>query len=107
MAKTLILLSAALPLIAPTSAIAGSGEYQNLDAMGLAAGKGMKTKCETYGQYEGKTYCFHDENAKSEFMNDPAGNRAKADAYYGSKSSDPNWTPCDYSLPPSDPKGCD
>ena len=26
-----------------TAAIAGSAEYQSLDAMGLAAGKGMKT----------------------------------------------------------------
>jgi hypothetical protein len=106
MAKAVILVAAALLLVGPASAIGGSAEYQNLDAMGLASGKGIKTKCDIYGQHEGKTYCFRDENAKSEFMKDPAGNRAKADAYYGSKVSDPNWTPCDYTSPPTDPNSC-
>jgi hypothetical protein len=41
-------------------------------------------------------------------MKDAAGNRSKADAYYGSKSSDPNWTPCDYSeTSPNIPDSCD
>jgi YHS domain-containing protein len=59
-----------------------AGEYQNLDAMGLASGKGMRTTCDISEQVEGKTYCFGDENSKAQFMKDPAGNRAKAEAYY-------------------------
>ena len=79
----------AVLLAGPATAVAGSAEYQSLDAMGLASGKGMKTPCKISGEYEGKTYCFRNENAKAEFMKDAAGNRSKADTYYGSKSSDP------------------
>ena len=43
--------------------------------MGLASGKGMKTPCKISGEYEGKTYCFRNENAKAEFMKDAAGRR--------------------------------
>jgi YHS domain-containing protein len=100
-----VIFLAVLPLLIPISAAAG--EYQNLDAMGLASGKGMRTRCEAAGQYEGKTYCFHDEGRKRQFMADPAGNRTKADSFYNSKQSDPNWTPCDYSLPPSEPNSCE
>ena len=52
--------------------------------MGLAPGKGMRTPCTVNGEYEGKTYCFRNEDAKAEFMKDADGNRAKADSYYGS-----------------------
>jgi len=75
-----VIFLAVLPLLIPISAAAG--EYQNLDAMGLASGKGMRTRCEAAGQYEGKTYCFHDEGRKRQFMADPAGNRTKADSFY-------------------------
>jgi YHS domain-containing protein len=106
--KTHLLVALAVLLVGPTTAVAGSGEYQSLDAMGLASGKGMKTPCKVSGDYEGKTYCFRNEDAKAEFMKDAAGNRSKADAYYGSKSSDPNWTPCDYSeTSPNIPDSCD
>ena len=79
MPKTHLLVATAVLLAGSTAAIAGSGEYQSLDAMGLASGKGMKTPCKISGDYEGKTYCFRNGNAKSEFMKDPPGNRAKAD----------------------------
>ena len=95
---------AAILFLIPVVAVAG--EYQNLDALGLASGRGMRTRCEASAQYEGKTYCFHDENRKAQFLSDPAGNREKAESFYQSKSSDPNWTPCDYSLPPSEPNSC-
>ncbi|HSA67397.1 MAG TPA: hypothetical protein VLE24_07015 [Methyloceanibacter sp.] len=108
MPKTHLLGALAVLLLAPAAALAGSGEYQSLDAMGLASGKGMKTPCKVSGDYEGKTYCFRSEDAKAEFMKDAAGNRSKADAYYGSKVSDPNWTPCDYSeTSPNIPDSCD
>ena len=68
MAKARIIAAAALLVVGPAAALAGSGEYQNLNAMGLASEKGIRTKCDLYGQHEGKTYCFRDENAKSEFM---------------------------------------
>jgi len=87
MPKTHVLLALVVLSVAPAAAVAGSGEYQSLDAMGLASGKGMKTPCKVSGDYEGKTYCFRNEDAKAEFMKDAAGNRSKADAYYGSKSS--------------------
>jgi YHS domain-containing protein len=74
--------------------------------MGLAYGKGMRTRCETYGQYEGKTYCFRNEDAKTEFMKDPPGNRARRMIIMTAKRADPNWTPCDYTTPPTDPNSC-
>ena len=95
MPKSHLLVALAVLLAGPATAVAGSAEYQSLDAMGLASGKGMKTPCKISGEYEGKTYCFRNENAKAEFMKDAAGNRSKADTYYGSKSRDPNWTPCE------------
>jgi hypothetical protein len=94
MAKTYILAVTAALLFGSTAAIAGSGEYQNLDAMGLASGKAMRTTCDIAGEVKGKTYCFGDEGAKTQFMKDIEGNRAKAEAYYASKVSDPNWKPC-------------
>jgi len=107
MPKTHLLVALAVLLAGPATAVAGSAEYQSLDAMGLASGKGMKTPCKISGEYEGKAYCFRNENAKAEFMKDAAGNRSKADSYYGSKSSDPNWTPCDYSeSSPNIPDSC-
>jgi YHS domain-containing protein len=72
MPKTYVLLVLAVVLAAPAAAVAGPGEYQSLDAMGLASGKGMKTPCKVSGDYEGKTYCFRSEDAKAEFMKDAA-----------------------------------
>ena len=37
--------------------VALAGEYQNLDAIRLAAGKGQRTKCDIKEQIKGKTYC--------------------------------------------------
>ena len=81
MPKTHLLVALAVLLAGPATAVAGSAEYQSLDAMGLASGKGMKTPCKISGEYEGKTYCFRNEDAKAEFMKDADGNRAKADSY--------------------------
>ena len=43
MPKTHLLVALAVLLAGPATAVAGSAEYQSLDAMGLASGKGMKT----------------------------------------------------------------
>ena len=74
--------AAALSLILATSAFAVSGEFDNMCAEGLAMGKQMKTDCSINGQYEGKTYCFGNEDAKKAFMADPKGHLAKAQATY-------------------------
>ena len=68
-----------------TAAFAASGEYNNMCAMGLAMGKDIATDCSINGQIGGKTYCFGSEEAKTDFMKDPDGNLAKAQAYYSSK----------------------
>ena len=41
-----------------TSALAATGEYENMDAMALAQGKTVKTDCSISSQLDGKTYCF-------------------------------------------------
>ena len=54
MPKTHLLMALAVLLAGPATAVAGSAEYQSLDAMGLASGKGMKTPCKISGEYEGE-----------------------------------------------------
>jgi YHS domain-containing protein len=44
-----------------------------------------KTDCSVSGTYKGKTYCFGNEQAKSDFMKNPDANLAKAEAYYKSE----------------------
>lgn len=67
-----------------TAAIAGSGQYDNMCAMGLAMGKQVKTDCSISGQIGGQTYCFGSQEAKSSFMKDADANVAKASKYYKS-----------------------
>ena len=62
-----------------------TGEYDNMCTMGLARGKDIKTDCSVNGQLDGKTYCFGNQAAKTEFMKDPTANLAKAQSYYSSK----------------------
>ena len=68
-----------------TAAFAATGEYDNMCTMGLALGKDVKTDCSINATLQGKMYCFGNEEAKTMFMKDPAGNLAKAQAYYSSK----------------------
>jgi YHS domain-containing protein len=49
---------------------------------GLALNKEIKTDCSVNGTYDGKTYCFGNEQAKKDFMKDPKANLAKAHAFY-------------------------
>ena len=69
-----------------SAALALSGEYNNMCAMGLALGKDVATDCTINGQIGGKTYCFGSEEAKTEFMKDPQGNLAKAQDYFSKKN---------------------
>lgn len=69
-----------------TAALAVSGEFNNMCTMGLAMGKDVATDCSVNTQIGGRTYCFGNEAAMTEFMKDPEGNMAKAQAYYSKKN---------------------
>ena len=67
------------------STAALAGEYDNMCSMGLALGNEVATDCSISGLIGGKTYCFGNEQAKTDFMKDPEGNLAKAQTYYSKK----------------------
>jgi YHS domain-containing protein len=75
----------ALLLGLTTVALAATGQFNNMCAEGLALGKDIKTDCSVNATIDGKTYCFGNEQAKTDFMKDPKGNLAKAQSYYTSK----------------------
>jgi YHS domain-containing protein len=79
-------IAGALVLGLATAAVAATkGEFNNMCTEGLALGKDVATDCSVNATIKGKTYCFGSEQAKSDFMKDPEGNLAKAQAYYQSK----------------------
>jgi YHS domain-containing protein len=71
-------MAGALGLGLSTGAFAATGEFDDMCAMGAAMGKEVKTDCSINAKIDGKTYCFGNEAAKTEFMKDPAANIAKA-----------------------------
>ena len=75
----------ALLLGLATAALAVTGEYGNMCTMGLASGKDIQTDCSINTEIQGKTYCFGSKEAMTQFMADPSGNMAKAQAYYSGK----------------------
>jgi YHS domain-containing protein len=75
-------LAGAFALGLATAAIAATGEFNNMCAEGLALHKEIKTDCSVNAVYKSKTYCFGSEQAKQDFMKDPAANLAKAESYY-------------------------
>jgi YHS domain-containing protein len=75
-------LAGAFALGLATSAMAATGEFDNMCTQGLASGKEVKTDCSVNTSYEGKTYCFGNEQAKQDFMKDPKANLAKAQSFY-------------------------
>ena len=75
----------ALLLGLASAALAATGEFNNMCTEGLALGKDINTDCSVNAVIDGKTYCFGSEQAKTDFMKDPKGNMAKAQAYYKSK----------------------
>ena len=52
---------------------------------GRPSGKDIKTDCSVNAQIQGKTYCFGSQSALTQFMANPSGNLAKAQAYYSEK----------------------
>jgi YHS domain-containing protein len=77
-----IALAGALSLALAAGALAATGEFNNMCAEGLALHKEIKTDCSVNTVYKGKTYCFGSEQAKQDFMKDPAANLAKAEQFY-------------------------
>jgi YHS domain-containing protein len=75
----------ALLLGLATAAWAVNGEFGNMCAMSLAAGKDTQTDCSINSQISGKTYCFGSKEAMAEFMKNPTENLAKAQAHYSKK----------------------
>ena len=59
-----------------------AGEFGNYCAMGLTQGDKKITDCSISSKVDGKTYCFGNNAAKDEFMKDPQGNIAKAQATF-------------------------
>ena len=80
-----VAVAGALLLCVATAALAVTGEYGNMCSMGLALGKDIQTDCSINAQLQGKTYCFGSKEAMTQFMADPSGNLAKAQAYYSKK----------------------
>src|SRR5215467_5037431 len=79
-------IAGALVLGLATAAVAATkGEFNNMCAESLSMGKDTPTDCSVNATIKGKTYCFGNEQAKADFMKDPEGNLAKAQAYYQSK----------------------
>jgi YHS domain-containing protein len=62
---------------------AADPEFQNECTMGLATKKHIPTDCSVMWKSEsGKTYCFGNEEAKSEFLKDKEGNLNKAEVFW-------------------------
>jgi YHS domain-containing protein len=77
-----VALAGAFSLALATGALAVTGEFNNMCAEGLALHKEIKTDRSVNAVYNGKTYCFGNEQAKQDFMKDPAANLAKAEQFY-------------------------
>jgi YHS domain-containing protein len=81
------LAAAAFLLSGAALAVAGTeGEFDNDCVMGLAFGKDIKTDCSINTTYNGRTYCFGNETAKTVFLKRPEEFLTKAQVYYSSKS---------------------
>lgn len=75
-------------MLAGTVALAATqGEFDNMCTMGLALDKKVETDCSINTEYEGKTYCFGNEQAKELFMKNPEENLEKAKATYSEMKS--------------------
>jgi len=79
-------MAGALVLGLSTAAYAATGEFDDMCTLGVAMGKEVKTDCSVNTKIDGKTYCFGNEAAKTEFMKDPAGNLAKANENMSKKN---------------------
>jgi len=67
------------------AAAAATGEFGNECVMGLALGKDIHTDCSVNTVFNGKTYCFGNEQAKTIFLKKPEDFLTRAQVYYSSK----------------------
>jgi YHS domain-containing protein len=78
-------LAGALLLGLTTGAYAAADQFKDLCAWGLANHKDVHTNCSVNKTINGKTYCFSSEDARSQFMQNPDANLAKAESFYNSE----------------------
>ena len=67
------------------AAAAGEPEFDGECVMGLALGKDIETDCSVNTVYNGRTYCFGNETAKTLFLKKPDEFLLQAHVYYSSK----------------------
>ena len=70
---------------ATLAAAATTGEFDNECVMGVALGKDIATDCSVNAEFNDKTYCFGNEQAKTIFLKNPEEFLLKAQVYYWSK----------------------
>ena len=76
-------IAGAVALGLATAAVAAThGQFGNMCTMGLALHKNVATNCSVNTIYRGKTYCFGNEQAKTQFLKNPRANLAKAQTFY-------------------------
>jgi YHS domain-containing protein len=78
-------LAGAFALGLATTAIAATGQFDDMCSWGLANHKDVKTDCSVNTTIKGKTYCFSSPEAKADFMKNPDANLAKAESFYKSE----------------------
>jgi len=69
-------------LISSVASLALAGEFGDHCTTSLSSEQMMKTDCSINSSFEGKTYCFGNEEAKSMFMKNPEETIQKAKAFY-------------------------
>jgi YHS domain-containing protein len=75
--------TAACLLVTAAVVQAADGEFGKQCTMGLAMQQHIDTDCSiNWVGEDGKTYCFGNEDAKTQFLKDPAGNLAKAREFF-------------------------
>jgi YHS domain-containing protein len=82
MMRTYIASAIAGAFILATAAFAATGQFDNMCSWGLANSKQVNTDCSVNAQINGKTYCFSNADAKTQFMKNPDANLKKAETYY-------------------------
>jgi len=87
MLRAFLLSGLALAALLGGSAIAEpiDGEFGNECTMGLAFGQDIATDCSVNTNYNGRTYCFGNEVAKTLFLKKPEEFLLRAHIYYASK----------------------
>ncbi len=86
MTRIVIASAAVAALFFSTMAVAATqGEFDNECVMGLALGKDIKTDCSVNTVYQGKSYCFGNEQARELFLKKPEEFLLKAQVYYSSR----------------------